>query len=133
VLLAALAQATCVQPFEMPLMVKGTIKERAEGASRYFDLVNARFPKYKWKLGSKTAHKWLRLIKNGSPSEAEVGALVDTVATYRWWSTGWSDLAHGVSEWACTLGFPGVDFNFIPQEFPKEPEEIASPSSRTLV
>jgi hypothetical protein len=36
-------------------------------------------------------------------------------------------LAHEASQWACSLGFPGVDFKLIPEEFPQEPDEMAQP------
>ena len=132
-ILAALAQATCAQPFVFPLFVEGSTKDRAEGYIRYFDLVNARHRKYRWKLGSETAREWVRLMSADAVSEAEVAALTETLARYRWCGTIFCDLAHQVSSWACSLGFPGVDLDRIPEELPEEPEETASTPPRALL
>jgi len=132
-ILAALAQATCAQPFVWPLNVEGSTKDRAEGYIRYFDLVYARHHKYRWKSGAETAREWVRLMSSDVVSEAEMAVLVDTVARRRWWGTIWCDLADKVSAWACSLGFPGVDFYRIPEELPEEPEETASSPPRALL
>jgi len=62
-----------------------------------------------------------------------MAVLVDTVARRRWWGTIWCDLADKVSAWACSLGFPRVDFYRIPEELPEEPEETASSPPRALL
>ena len=90
---------------------------------RYFDRVYAKFPKYKFKLGAETVREWVRLVEKGVVSESEVSALMATVTRGRWWGTGWLGLALGVSNWAGSLGFPGVDFKAIPECLPEEPTE----------
>jgi CheY-like chemotaxis protein len=111
------------RPFVRPSFEEDTPRIRAQGLIRHFDRVYAKFSKYKYKFGGETAREWLRLIDNRTVAEAEVAALVINVTQGRWRGTGWSALAHEVSKWACSMGFPGVDFKAVPEHLPEEPKE----------
>lgn len=109
--------------FARPPLKEDTPRVRAVGMIGHFDRVYAKFSKYKFKFAGETAREWLRLINKGTVSEQEVAALVAIVTKGRWWGTGWRGVAYEISKWANSLGFPGVDFNSVPDCLPEEPKE----------
>jgi DNA-binding response OmpR family regulator len=111
------------QPFHRPHRKEIAPRVHAEMMIRNYDRLYAKFRKYKFKLGAETAQEWLRLIDAGSVSESEVAALVAIVTQGRWSGPRWFGLAHYISRWAGSLGFPGVDFNAIQNCLPEEPKE----------
>jgi len=111
------------QPFYRTQIPAIDPKANAEKMIRQNDELYSKFRKYKFKFLAETARDWLRLINAGSVSESEVAALVAKVTQGRWRGPRWVWLAHYISRWARSLGFPGVDFNAIKNGLPEEPKE----------
>jgi len=111
------------QPFYKTHLTAIDPKVNAGKMIRQNEQLYTKFNKYKYKFLADTAREWLRLIDVGSVSESDVAALVAIVTQGRWRGPRWVGSAHYISRWACSLGFPGVDFNAIKNDIPKEPKE----------
>jgi len=124
------AMRSLTNPISTPKPPKPpTPREVAERMIRDFDRMihdrqNTKYPKAVYGLGRETARKWLRLIDAKSVSESEVAALVATVTKGgKRWGILWRSLARQVSNWARSLGYPGVDNKAAPACLPDEPKE----------
>jgi FixJ family two-component response regulator len=111
------------QCFNRPYLEEISPRVHAELMIRHSVQLYAKFKKWKFKFLAETAREWLRLIEAGSVSEPDVAALVARVTHGRWSGPRWFGVAHYISRWACSLGFPGVDFNAIKNSLPEEPKE----------